>query len=266
MSKDAIETIFKVMKESMDEMNEDLEYWAKKMEAEKEIAEAMSDYIKELNESGVDMWGTEENVDLTKITNTQIEAFNKFEKQIPLIGRTIKGANISDKEKKKKFLNNLKVIKKDIKNLNKMPMDINALVQKVLKDSYDETTSDLQFHAEKVKFYNEAKKNIRENVNEYREAMSEFKKMQESGELTKISTKQIEVINKFEKDVSSVEKAIKGIKIPNKAKVKQNLKDIKALKKNVNNNKLEIKIANPNISTIKLTTSQKLKYLRRKNG
>ena len=50
--------------------------------------------------------------------------------------------------------------------------------------------------------------------------------MQESGELAKISTKQIEVINKFEKDVSSVEKAIKGIKVPNKARVKQNLKII----------------------------------------
>ena len=123
MSKDALETMYKVMKESMDEMNEDLEYWAKKMEAEKEIAEAMSDYIKELNESGIDMWGTEESVDLTKITNTQIEAINKFEKQIPLIGRTIKGAGISDKEKKKKFLKNLKVIKKGIKN-NKLEIKI----------------------------------------------------------------------------------------------------------------------------------------------
>ncbi|MCK4384258.1 MAG: hypothetical protein KAW66_13245 [Candidatus Lokiarchaeota archaeon] len=123
MSKDALETMYKVMKESMDEMNEDLEYWAKKMEAEKEIAEALSDYLKELNESGIDMWGTEESVDLTKITNTQIEAINKFEKQIPLIGRTIKGASISDKDKKKKFLNNLKVIKKGIKN-NKLEIKI----------------------------------------------------------------------------------------------------------------------------------------------
>ncbi len=69
------------------------------------------------------MWGIEESVDLTKITNTQIEAINKFEKQIPLIGRTIKGASISDKEKKKKFLNNLKVIKKGIKN-NKLEIKI----------------------------------------------------------------------------------------------------------------------------------------------
>jgi len=123
MSKDALETMYKVMKESMDEMNEDLEYWAKKMEAEKEIAEATSDYIKELNESGINMWGEEESIDLTKITNTQIEAINKFEKQIPLIGRTIKSASISDKEKKKKFLNNLKVIKKGIKN-NKLEIKI----------------------------------------------------------------------------------------------------------------------------------------------
>ncbi len=118
-----------------------------------------------------------------------------------------------------------------------MSEDINDLIQKVLKQFYDEINNDLNRYAEKVRFFNKAKENIRENMNEYREAMSAFRNMQESGELTKISTKQIKIINNFEIDVSSIEKAIKGVKVPNKAKVKQNLKDIKALKKNINNKK-----------------------------
>ncbi|MBY9012341.1 MAG: hypothetical protein KGD70_08195 [Candidatus Lokiarchaeota archaeon] len=268
MSKDINEKIFQTFKESMEEMNKDLEYFAKKMETHKELAEAMGDYMKDLNEMDIDIWGTQESDDQTKITNTQIEAINKFEKQIPLIGKTIKGANISDKERKKSFLNNLNVLKKDIKNLNKIPkdMDINALVQKVLKDSYDETAEDLHNYAEKVKSYNEAKKNIREYMNDNREAISDFMNSMEGGDLTKISTKQIEIVNNFEKEVSSIEKAIKGVKVSNKPKVKQNLKDIKAIKKNINNRKLEIKIANPNISTFKLTPIQKLKYLNKKNN
>ncbi|MBY9020849.1 MAG: hypothetical protein KGD67_07315, partial [Candidatus Lokiarchaeota archaeon] len=149
MSKDINEKNFQTFKESMEDMNKDLEYFAKIMETQKEVAEAMGDYIKDLNEMDVPGMRSQESVDLTKITNTQIEAINKFEKQIPLIGKTIKGANISDKEREKKFLNNLNVLKKDIKNLNKIPkdMDINALVQKVLKDSYDETAEDLHNYA-----------------------------------------------------------------------------------------------------------------------
>ena len=145
-----------------------------------------------------------------------------------------------------------------------MSEDINSLIQRVLKQSYDETSDDLTKYTEKVKFFNKAKENIRENINEYSDAMREFMKMKESGDLTKISTKQIEVINKFEKDITSIEKAIKGVKVPGKGKNKQIVSDIKTLRKNIKNKKLEIKIANPNISTIKLTPIQKLKYLKRK--
>ncbi len=145
-----------------------------------------------------------------------------------------------------------------------MSEDINSLIQRVLKQSYDETSNDLAKYAEKVKFFNKAKENIRENINEYSDAMREFMKMKESGDLTKISTKQIEVINKFEKDITSIEKAIKGVKVSGKGKNNQIVSDIKTLRKNIKNKKLEIKIANPNISTIKLTPIQKLKYLKRK--
>ena len=37
-------------------------------------------------------------------------------------------------------------------------VDVNALVQAVLRDSYMENTKDLHFYAQKVKFYNELKK------------------------------------------------------------------------------------------------------------
>ena len=43
-------------------------------------------------------------------------------------------------------------------------VDVNALVQSVLRDSYNETTEDLRFYAEKVKYFNECKKLLRDNL------------------------------------------------------------------------------------------------------
>lgn len=116
MSRDTLEVLFNTFKESIEELNKDKEYFEKKMEMFSEIGEALNEYVKELNEMDVPGMGSQESVDLTKITNTQIEAINKFEEQIPLMGKTIKGANITNKEKKKEVLNNLKALKKDIKN------------------------------------------------------------------------------------------------------------------------------------------------------
>ena len=42
------------------------------------------------------------------------------------------------------------------------PKDIDALVQWVLRESYTSTTEDLRFFAEKVKYFNEAKKQVRD--------------------------------------------------------------------------------------------------------
>ena len=44
---------------------------------------------------------------------------------------------------------------------NALPVDINALMQSVLRESYLETNKDLQFHADKVKFFNEVKTDMR---------------------------------------------------------------------------------------------------------
>jgi hypothetical protein len=41
-------------------------------------------------------------------------------------------------------------------------IDVNVLVQQVLRESYLETNKDLQFYAEKVKYFNESKKQIRD--------------------------------------------------------------------------------------------------------
>lgn len=51
-------------------------------------------------------------------------------------------------------------------------IDVNALVQHVLRDSYLESTQDLYFYASKVKFFNELKKSIREELTNAREALS----------------------------------------------------------------------------------------------
>jgi len=53
------------------------------------------------------------------------------------------------------------------------PKDINQLVQWVLRESYTSTTEDLRFFAEKVKFYNDAKKQVRDELHGAREAIGE---------------------------------------------------------------------------------------------
>jgi hypothetical protein len=54
------------------------------------------------------------------------------------------------------------------------PMDVNALVQHVLRESYLETTQDLYFYAEKVKFFNGVKKAIRDELTNARNAMANY--------------------------------------------------------------------------------------------
>ena len=49
--------------------------------------------------------------------------------------------------------------------------DVNALVMWVLREAYMANTADLQFFADKVRFFNEAKKIIRSKANEVRNAM-----------------------------------------------------------------------------------------------
>ena len=111
--KDGMEAIFKTFQQSINDMNDDKAYFQKKMETLKEIGEAMSDYIKELNESG---WGTEESEDLTKISTKQIEVINKFEKQIPSIMKVMKGNTLADKAKVAQSIKDLKRIQKEVKD------------------------------------------------------------------------------------------------------------------------------------------------------
>ena len=49
-----------------------------------------------------------------------------------------------------------------------IPMDINALIMYVLRESYLESNKDLQFYAAKVKYFNELKKAAREHLTELR--------------------------------------------------------------------------------------------------
>ncbi len=50
--------------------------------------------------------------------------------------------------------------------------DVNALVQFVLREAYMENTKDLHFYAQKVRFYNELKKSIREELTKARKFLS----------------------------------------------------------------------------------------------
>jgi hypothetical protein len=55
-----------------------------------------------------------------------------------------------------------------------LPTDVNALVQWVLRESYMETTKDLYFYAEKVKFFNNCKKAIRDEMTRARDEMVKY--------------------------------------------------------------------------------------------
>jgi hypothetical protein len=77
-------------------------------------------------------------------------------------------------------------------------IDVNALVQWVLRESYLQTTEDLRFYAEKVKYFNQQKTTLREAL----ERASVFLRvMAERGE----STAEIEsFIEEFEEKLSTV--------------------------------------------------------------
>jgi hypothetical protein len=49
-----------------------------------------------------------------------------------------------------------------------MPIDINALVQSALRESYLENNKDLQFYADKVQSHNDMKKTLREYLSSLR--------------------------------------------------------------------------------------------------
>ena len=53
------------------------------------------------------------------------------------------------------------------------PKDINQLVQWVLRESYTSATEDLRSYAEEVKFFNDAKKQVRDELHGAREALGE---------------------------------------------------------------------------------------------
>lgn len=59
-------------------------------------------------------------------------------------------------------------------------VDVNALVQHVLRQSYVETNRDLRAHAEKVRYYNELKETIRSHTADVRRQMSQWQKQQKS--------------------------------------------------------------------------------------
>lgn len=79
------------------------------------------------------------------------------------------------------------------------PLDINAFVQYVLRESYLSNTQDLQFHAQKVRFFNELKQNIRDELSRLRGIQAELAvafKPDGSVDLSKLSSEDKTAIDK----------------------------------------------------------------------
>lgn len=61
----------------------------------------------------------------------------------------------------------------DVANNKGGMVDINSLVQMVLREAYTENTTDLHFYAQKVRYFNEVKKAMREELTRARDALTE---------------------------------------------------------------------------------------------
>ncbi len=73
-------------------------------------------------------------------------------------------------------ISNLKTAAQDYLNASKAgAVDPNALVQFVLRECYLQTTEDLRFYAEKVKYFNECKKMVRDYLQKLRDYDAKMK-------------------------------------------------------------------------------------------
>lgn len=81
---------------------------------------------------------------------------------------------MSDAENKNiPALDNTQAVAEAFKNLAAVlsnTQDPNALIQEVLRESYVQTTEDLRFYAEKVRYFNQTKKALRDYLNALRES------------------------------------------------------------------------------------------------
>ncbi|MFQ5808982.1 MAG: hypothetical protein ACE5JM_05140 [Armatimonadota bacterium] len=96
----------------------------------------------------------------------------------------MRGLNLTDKSRLQRVVSQLKggnqaAAQREWRSLlsgrrtGGIPMDINSLIQYVLRRSYIETNKDLQFYASKVQQFNEAKKAIRDHLTDARDKRAE---------------------------------------------------------------------------------------------
>lgn len=72
------------------------------------------------------------------------------------------------------------------------PKDINAIIQFVLREAYLESLQDLQAFSDKVKYFNELKKAVRDELSKIRKALAEHKR---GRRIQKITIKHISLTN-----------------------------------------------------------------------
>ena len=63
-------------------------------------------------------------------------------------------------------------------------VDVNALVQQVLRESYLESTQDVYYHATKVKFFTELKKGVRDELSKARDELTKHAGVDDDAALT----------------------------------------------------------------------------------
>jgi hypothetical protein len=164
------ELVFLVMRDALKEMNEDKKYFLQKLKIYNDMAEALSDYLSDHPpgtgpaETGNAMAGP-----LLQLFEAELSAARRAEPKLR--------ASLTDEQFQ--TLSNIQpVLAADpsspeahaaweafAEGANSSDIDMNALVQWVLSESYLEATSDLRDYADKVKYYNDKKKAVRKELN-----------------------------------------------------------------------------------------------------
>jgi hypothetical protein len=102
-----------------------------------------------------------------------------------------------------------------IRAIRPRPQDVNALVQWVLRASYLETTEDLRFYADKVKYFNTIKKSVREYTEQLRKGEAaravEILPFKPRGEAVKLSAPKLVSRDDTQAEIKRWEEKLNGI-------------------------------------------------------
>ena len=110
--------------------------------------------------------GAQNDIPLTSISEQGMAMLSQFQGELSgIMQNPTQGATDSLNSRWGEFIAEIKLGKGAL-------VDVNSLVQMVLREAYTENTQDLHFYAQKVRYFNEVKKAMREELTRARDALT----------------------------------------------------------------------------------------------